>query len=125
MKYIISEQVNNYLYEFVKNFLMGGFIIGVYSLLIKYFSEKLAGHASGALPLVFTYVVIFTYKTYGFERAKNVSLIGFKGGFFWLAYTAIVTFMLKYNYSLVYSFSCALIIFIIINYIYYKISFKK
>ena len=40
MKYIISEQVNNYLYEFVKNFLMGGFIIGVYSLLIKYFSEK-------------------------------------------------------------------------------------
>ena len=125
MKYIISEKINNYFYDFIKNFLIGGLTIGIYSLVIKYFSEKLAGHASGALPLVFTYVVIFTYKLYGYEKAKNVSLIGFKGGFFWLSYTAIVAFMLMYNYSIVYSFSCALIIFIIINYIYYKISFKK
>ena len=76
--------------DFIKNFLLGGTIIGLYSLLIKYISPVLAGHASGSLPLVFTYVIISTYSLYGYEKARETSMIGFRGGFFWLSYSFIV-----------------------------------
>jgi len=117
---IINEKTNTYLYDFIKNFLIGGTVIGLYSLLIKYYSATLAGHASGALPLVFTYVVISTYVLFGINEARKVSMIGFKGGFFWLTYTFVVSYMLKYNHHIVFAFCSGAIAFIIANFLYYK-----
>lgn len=117
---IINDKTNTYLYDFIKNFLMGGTIIGIYSLIIKYYSAKLAGHASGALPLVFTYVVISTYILFGYTEAQKVSMVGFKGGFFWLTYTFVVSYMLKYGQNIIFAFCSGLITFITINYLYYK-----
>ncbi len=116
---ILNDKTNTYLYDFIKNFLMGGTIIGIYSLIIKYYSAKLAGHASGALPLVFTYVVISTYILFGYTEAQKVSMVGFKGGFFWLSYTFVVSYMLKYGHNIIFAFCSGAIAFIIANYIYY------
>ena len=118
-------EINKYLYEFMTNFVMGGTIIGLYSLVIKFLSAKLAGHASGALPLVFTYVTIKTYNLFGYEEAKKVSKIGFIGGFFWLSYAFIVYMMLSHNQNIVFTISIAVILFFIINYIYYKFINRK
>jgi hypothetical protein len=113
-------EINKYLYEFMTNFVMGGTIIGIYSLVIKFLSAALAGHASGALPLVFTYVTIKTYNLFGYEEAKRVSRIGFIGGFFWLSYAFVVYMMLKHNQNIVFTMSIAVLLFFIINYMYYK-----
>ena len=121
---IINNKTNTYLYDFIKNFLIGGTIIGIYSLVIKYYSAKLAGHASGALPLVFTYVVISTYILFGYTEAQKVSIIGFKGGFFWLSYTFVVSYMLKYGHNIIFSFCSGAIAFIVANYIYYSFFIK-
>ena len=114
-------EINKYLYEFITNFVMGGTIIGIYSLIIRFLSTALAGHASGALPLVFTYVTIKTYNLFGYEEAKRVSRIGFIGGFFWLSYSFIVYMMLKHNQNIVFTICTAILLFFIINYIYYKL----
>tara|TARA_Y100001958_G_C21213531_1_gene539030 strand:- start:1026 stop:1385 length:360 start_codon:yes stop_codon:yes gene_type:complete len=118
-------ELNKYLHEFITNFVMGGTIIGIYSLVIKFLSAALAGHASGALPLVFTYVTIKTYNLFGYEEAKRVSRLGFIGGFFWLSYSFIVYMMLKYNQNIVLSISTAIVLFFIINYIYYRLLNRK
>jgi hypothetical protein len=118
--------INKYFFDFIKNFVLGGTIIGIYSLVIKYLSPVIAGHASGALPIVFTYVVTKTYLLYGFEEAKKISFIGFRGGFFWLSYSFIVFLMLNHNQNIVFSFCTALIIFIILNTLFYKwLLYKK
>ena len=123
--FITKDFFNKYFFEFIKNFILGGTVIGLYSLLIKFLSPEIAGHASGALPLVFTYVVIKTYLAYGFDEAIKVSFIGFRGGFFWLSYTFIVYIMLSNNQNIVFAFCMALILFIIMNYILYKSITKK
>ena len=71
-----------YINEFIKNFLMGGFTIGIYSLVIKYLAPEFAGHASGALPLIYTYVLIKTNQLFGFKETQRISMIGFIAGFF-------------------------------------------
>ena len=114
-------ELNKYLYEFITNFMIGGTVIGIYSIIIKFLSAALAGHASGALPLVFTFVTLKTYNLFGYEQAKKVSHIGFIGGFFWLFYAFIVSIMLKYNQNIVFTFCISIILFFVVNYIYYKI----
>jgi hypothetical protein len=113
-------KLNKYFNEFIINFCIGGTIIGIYSIVIKFLSAALAGHASGALPLVFTYVTIKTYNLYGYEEAKRISRIGFIGGFFWLSYAFIVYIMLQNNQNIVFTICIAIILFFIINYGYYK-----
>ena len=63
--------ISNIIRDFLKNFCIGGTIIGLYSLVIKYVSPILAGHMSGSLPLVFSYVVASTYFIHGYERAQK------------------------------------------------------
>ena len=117
--------INKYFYDFIKNFVLGGTIIGIYSLIIKYLSPDLAGHASGALPLVFSYVVLKTYLLYGYEESKRVSFIGFRGGFFWLSYTFIVYIMLTHNQNIAFTFCVAIIMFIILNAVFFRILIYK
>tara|TARA_B100000963_G_C22490976_1_gene609277 strand:- start:26 stop:424 length:399 start_codon:yes stop_codon:yes gene_type:complete len=114
-----------YFNEFIKNFLMGGITIGIYSLVIKYLSAGFAGHASGALPLVYTYVLIKTYQLFGYEETQRVSMIGFIAGFFWLAYALFIVIMLKYQQGIIFTICMAIIFFFVINYIYYKLRYAK
>jgi len=109
----------NMIMDFLKNFCIGGTIIGLYSLVIKYISPVLAGHMSGSLPLVFSYVVANTYFIYGYEKAQHTSMIGFRGGFFWLSYAFIVFLMLKYEQNIILTFAMAIAVFILFNYILY------
>lgn len=105
--------------DFFKNFCIGGTIIGLYSLVIKYVSPILAGHMSGSLPLVFSYVVLNTYFIHGYEKAQYASMVGFRGGFFWLSFAFIIFVMLKTEQNIILTFSLAISIFILFNYILY------
>ena len=105
--------------DFFKNFCIGGTIIGMYSLVIKYLSPVLAGHMSGSLPLVFTYVIANTYYIHGYEKAQQTSMVGFRGGFFWLTYAFIIFMMLKYEQNIILTFLLAISVFILMSYILY------
>lgn len=105
--------------DFFKNFAIGGTIIGIYSIIIKYVSPIFAGHLSGSLPLVFSYVICNTYFTYGYKKAQETSMVGFRGGFFWLSYACIVYLMLKYEQNIILTFLFAIGLFLLFNYILY------
>jgi len=115
---------NEYTNEFIKNFLMGGIVIGIYSIIIKFISPKLAGHASGSMPLVFTYVILKTYQDFGYNKTKEVAKIGLTGGFFWLSYAIIVNYMFNNNYDLLRTLTVAILAFIFLNYTYYNKYYK-
>lgn len=111
--------MSNVVIDFIKNFCVGGTIIGLYSLIIKYLSPVFAGHMSGSLPLVFTYVIASTYYIYGYEKAQQTSMVGFRGGFFWLTYAFIIFIMLKYEQNIILTFLLAISVFILQNYVLY------
>tara|TARA_B110000285_G_C14959186_1_gene530764 strand:+ start:523 stop:873 length:351 start_codon:yes stop_codon:yes gene_type:complete len=106
--------------EFLKNFLIGGITIGLYSILVKYYSPALAGHLSGALPLVFSFVVISTFLNKDRKTAVKVAYYGIRGVLFWLVYVFIVYFLLQNNYSLTHSILTALASFFLLNALLYN-----
>ena len=112
-------KISNIILDFLKNFCIGGTIIGLYSLVIKYISPVFAGHMSGSLPLVFSYVVASTYFIYGYEKAQKTAMDGFRGGFFWLSYAFIIFIMLRYEQNIILTFLMALSVFILMNYLLY------
>ena len=112
-------KIQNLIKDFFKNFVIGGTIIGIYSIMIKYVSPIFAGHLSGSLPLVFSYVICNTYFTYGYKKAQETSMVGFRGGFFWLSYACIVFLMLKYEQNIILTFLLAIGLFLLFNYILY------
>ena len=112
-------KISNIIIDFFKNFIIGGTVIGIYSLIIKYVSPILAGHISGSLPLVFTYVIGSTYFIHGYKKAQETSMVGFRGGFFWLTYAFVVFCMLKFEQNIILTFLLAISIFILLNYILY------
>jgi len=112
-------KISNIILDFLKNFCIGGTIIGLYSLVIKYISPVFAGHMSGSLPLVFSYVVASTYFIYGYEKAQKTAMVGFRGGFFWLSYAFIIFIMLKYEQNIILTFCMALSVFVLMNYLLY------
>ena len=105
--------------DFLKNFCIGGTIIGLYSVIIKYISPVLAGHMSGSLPLIFSYVILSTYFIYGYEKAQDTSMVAFRGGFFWLSYAFVVFIMLKYKQNIILTFLMAISLFTLFNYLLY------
>lgn len=107
--------------EFFKNFLIGGITIGLYSILVKYYSPELAGHLSGALPLVLSFVVITTFLNKGRKMAVKIAYFGIRGVLFWLLYAFTLYILLQHNYSLVFSISVALLIFFVLNAILYNV----
>ena len=111
--------ISNIIRDFLKNFCIGGTIIGLYSLLIKYVSPILAGHMSGSLPLVFSYVVASTYFIHGYERAQKTAMVGFRGGFFWITFAFIIYIMLRYEQNIILTFLMGLSVFILMNYLLY------
>jgi len=112
-------KISNIILDFLKNFCIGGTIIGLYSLVIKYISPVFAGHMSGSLPLVFSYVVASTYFIYGYEKAQKTAMVGFRGGFFWLSYAFIIFIMLRYEQNIILTFLMALSVFVLMNYLLY------
>lgn len=107
--------------DFFKNFLIGGITIGLYSILVKYYSPELAGHLSGALPLVFSFVVISTFLNKDRKTAVKIAYYGIRGVLFWLIYVFIVYYLLQNNYSLTLSISIALAIFFLLNMVLYNV----
>lgn len=107
--------------EFFKNFLIGGITIGLYSVLVKYYSPELAGHLSGALPMVLSFVVITTFLNKGRSTAVKITYYGIRGVLFWLLYAFILYILLKNNYSLSFSISVALLIFFVLNALLYNV----
>lgn len=112
-------KISNIILDFLKNFCIGGTIIGLYSLVIKYISPVFAGHMSGSLPLVFSYVVASTYFIYGYKKAQKTAMVGFRGGFFWLSYAFIIFIMLRYEQNIILTFLMALSVFVLMNYLLY------
>ena len=67
--------MNKYLLSFGKHFLLGGLIVGIYSVITTYISPGYAAHVASSLPIVFTYIVFITYNKYGLDRAIDTSYL--------------------------------------------------
>jgi uncharacterized membrane protein (GlpM family) len=105
--------------EFNKNFLLGGLSIGIFTVLIKYYSTKLAGYLSGALPLILTYVIIYTYITKGRKQTKKLIYFSLIGVIFWIIYALAILIMLYFGFNFILTISTAIIIFVLMHYLFY------
>ena len=105
--------------EFNKNFLLGGLSIGIFTVLIKYYSTKLAGYLSGALPLILTYVIIYTYITKGRKQTKNIIYFSLIGVIFWIIYALIIFIMLYFGFNFILTMSTAVMSFVLMHYFFY------
>ena len=103
---------------FVKNFLISGIMIGIFSVIMELMSVEFVGFLHGALPLTFTYLIFMTYYTYP-KSVNNFTLVTALSGFLWIGFLFLVYFLLKSNIKLHTTYIISLIIFIIACYIFY------
>jgi len=56
---------------FLKNFFIAGFTIGLYSIIMEFYSPQVVGFIHGALPITFTYLVFLTWVKHRNKLNKN------------------------------------------------------
>lgn len=116
--------MNLYLKEFFKNFLFGGTMIGLYSLIVKFISPAIAGQAAGSLPIMFTYIIVLTYLNNSKKKTLNTAYISFFAGWLWQMFVLTTFLCLRANLNIAISLIISFLIFIIFSYIFYLI-FQK
>ena len=109
---------------FLKNFLIAGTLIGLYSIIMELYSPELVGFIHGALPITFTYLIILTYIQHK-HRLKNTVYFSMVSGLFWIGYVAAIYLFLTYGLSLPVAYSLALILFVIVSIVFCKINSKE
>ena len=112
--------MNKYLASFGKNFLLGGLIIGLYSVITEYISPGYAAHLSSSLPIVFTYIIILTYNKYGLDKTIDTAYLSFFAGLIWQLYVIIFFFGLKVRLGIFKSAVICLTIYIAVSYLMYS-----
>lgn len=112
--------MNKYLLSFGKHFLLGGLIVGIYSVITTYISPGYAAHVASSLPIVFTYIIFITYNKYGLDRAIDTSYLSFFAGLIWQLYVLLFFFGLKSRLGLLKSALFCLTIYVLVSYVLYK-----
>ena len=112
--------MNKYLKSFGHHFLMGGLIIGLYSVITEYISPAYAAHISSSLPIVFTYIIVITYNKYGLDKAINTSYLAFFAGLIWQLYVIVFFFGLKSKLGIMKSAVICLTLYVIMSYLLYN-----
>ena len=108
---------------FFKNFLIAGFTIGIYSIIMELSTPEFVGFLHGALPLTLTYLLILVYFK-NKDRITNMVYITGLSGLLWLSFILILYLLLRNGQSLPVAYGITLIIFIILCYFFYN-AFKK
>lgn len=108
---------------FLKNFLIAGFTIGLYSIIMELTTPEFVGFLHGALPLTLTYLLILIYFQ-DKSRLKNMVYITGLSGLLWLSFILILYLLLQNGQLLPVAYGITLIIFIILCYFFYN-SFNK
>ena len=116
--------MNLYVKEFFKNFLFGGTMIGLYSLVVKFISPAIAGQAAGSLPIMFTYIIVLTYLNNSKKKTLNTAYISFFAGWLWQIFVLTTFLCLRADLNIIVSLVISILIFIIFSYIFYLI-FQK
>ena len=79
---------------FLKNFLIAGFTIGLYSIIMELTTPEFVGFLHGALPLTLTYLLILIYFK-NKSRLKNMVYITGLSGLLWLSFILILYLLLQ------------------------------
>ena len=111
-----------YFYEFITNFLIGGSILGTYSVIIKYFNPNLVAQANGSLPLVFTYIIYKVFQNNNRIKASNIALVACIAAFIWQLFVLTTSILIRFtNFDIIPILIISLILFMFISYNFYKI----
>lgn len=108
---------------FIKNFLIAGITLGLYSVIIELTSPEFVGFIHGALPITFTYLIFLVYFTQR-EKITNMALFSGISGLLWVGFVLLLYLLLKNGVDLPLSYTITFIIFIIACYIFWKINKK-
>lgn len=108
---------------FLKNFLMAGLTIGLYSVIMEISTPEFVGFIHGALPITLTYLLVLTYFN-DKNRVTNFVYITGLSSLLWISFLLILYILLRNGQSLSVSYGLTLVLFIILCFIFYNI-FKK
>ncbi len=90
--------MNKALAVFLKNFLLGGVVLGSLAVIIQFAKPEFAGHMAGALPISLTFTIITTYMLFkDRQKTADVASMAVVGGLSWLFYCLVVYLLLKYS----------------------------
>lgn len=100
---------------FMQNFVIGGSIIGILSVIIKFYSSKFAGFVYGAFPLTFIYLLVIAHHNGTREIFSKNTLYGILP---WIIFVFLIwkTSYMKFSHSLLLS----LVLFALIVYTQYQ-----
>lgn len=119
----MNDKFKSILNIFIKNFIISGVVIGIFSVLMELISVEFVGFLHGALPLTFTYLVFMTYYTYP-KKVNNFTLLTGLSGFLWVFFLLFLYFLLKLNINLYLAYFISIIVFVIMCYLFYLLSKK-
>lgn len=108
---------------FLKNFLIAGFTIGLYSIIMEVSTPEFVGFIHGALPITLTYLLVLIYIN-DKNRVTNFVYITGLSSLLWISFLLILYLLLRNGQSLPVAYGITLIIFIILCYFFYN-TFKK
>ena len=104
---------------FLKNFLIAGTTIGLYSIIMEFYSPQAVGFIHGALPITFTYLVFLTYYKHR-KNLNNMMFISGISGFLWTGFVFLLYGLVVYGLSLPVSYAITLLVFVTACFLFCK-----
>ena len=98
---------------FLKNFFIAGFTIGLYSIIMEFYSPQVVGFIHGALPITFTYLVFLTWVKHRNKLNKMLFVSGISG-FLWIGFVFLLYGLVVYGFSLPVSYAITLAVFVVV-----------
>lgn len=108
---------------FIKNFLIAGFLIGIYSLIMELTSPELVGFIHGSLPITFTYIIFLTLIKEP-KKVKDATYVTGMSGLLWLLFVFTLYILLHFGLSLPISYAITFVIFILMCIVFYYKFYK-
>jgi hypothetical protein len=97
---------------FLKNFLIAGTTIGLYSIIMEFYSPPVVGFIHGALPITFTYLVFLTWLKHRKKLNKMLFVSGISGCL-WVGFVFLLYALVVYGLSLPTSYAITLAVFVV------------
>ena len=108
--------MDNTLYDFLFDFILGGLIIALSSIFIRKNNTEFGGFIYGALPIGFIYLYVLTYYKSGLKESKNICYSVLVANIIFTIYILCVYTLNDYGIS--YSLLISLLIFLLLCYLY-------
>lgn len=106
-------------YKLLNQFIIGGFTVSIYYLIINYGLPNIAGLLSGALPIIFSYVLLTVYLNDGRNASMESTSLSLKGSLLWQLFAIMMYICLNYNLNIYISLVISFITWIIMIYTFF------